>query len=205
MTSSARPSTFLLLLLVVVLGSATTVHAQPSASTPAAPAEDAAGRAHFQQGQALMARSDYAGAYREFDAGYKAHPRPAFLFNMGEAARAMRDPVAARAAYERFLAVEPSGALATSARQRLAELGPAPQPAPPGRVPTPSEAAATIGAAPIRPVVARPEPAPESRPMWKKWPFWAAVGGVIATGVVVGMVATRDGGPSCEASCLDVR
>src|SRR5262245_40837443 len=79
-------------------------------------------KAHYEHGKALAAAGRLAEAYVEFEAGYAAEPRPAFLFNMGETARGMGNAAAARSAYERYLAAEPTGPLADTARRRLAEL-----------------------------------------------------------------------------------
>src|SRR5262252_7783318 len=88
----------------------------------AQPAETA--KAHYEHGKALAAAGRLAEAYLEFEAGYAAEPRPAFLFNMGETARGMGNATAA-----------PTGPLADTARRRLAELGiaqPPPRSASPG-------------------------------------------------------------------------
>src|SRR5690606_11821719 len=69
-------------------------------------------------------------AYDEFARGYAASGRPAFLFNMAEAARAMGEVEKARADYERYLREDPDGQYAALAARRLAEL-PAPPPPPP--------------------------------------------------------------------------
>ena len=190
------------------------------------PAGDAAAKAHFERGKTLAASARFADAYQAFEAAFQASSRPAFLFNMGEAARAMPDVVRARAAYERFLAVEPTGTLADTARRRLAELGvpPTPRTARPPVTTRPAittepaqEAKPAVTIASPRDVVAhRAEPAPsvtamephpprgESRPLWKKWPFWAAVGGVVVTAVVVGLVVRSDDA-TCGAGCIDLR
>lgn len=193
--------------LIVLLITASAAHAQP-----ASPEVDA--RTHFDQGQRFTAAGNYAAAYREFEAGYRANPRPAFLFNMGEAARALGDSAKARAAYEQFLVVESTGDLADTARQRLIVLGAAPPiaeshpPAPPPvsappTLPAPHEVAAKIEASPTR-VVRTAQPNDE-RPVWKKWPLWAAIGGAVLTGIAIGVVVTREESPSCGAACIDFR
>lgn len=68
------------------------------------------------------------------------------------------------------------------------------------------------------PSATRPQPAPdglpperfsaehadaEDRPLWKKWPFWAVVGGVVAGGVVV-FAVTRDHGTTCGPGCSEI-
>jgi len=169
----------------------------------AQPADDVA-RTHFERGKQLAASGKFADAYREFEAGYTATPRPAFLFNMGEAARGMGDVAKAREAYQKFLAAEPGGSVADTARQRLAELDRGAQPAPAQKLPTPSEAAqqhaSTTSAA------AQPVPAPrEGKPLWKKWPLWAAVGGAVVTGAVIAAVSLNKSEPSCGEGCIDLR
>jgi uncharacterized membrane protein YdcZ (DUF606 family) len=42
----------------------------------------------------------------------------------------------------------------------------------------------------------------EPAPLWKKWPFWAAVGGVVAGGAIV-FVATRKTAV-CGAGCTEL-
>ena len=128
----------------------------------------------------------------------------------------MNDVPKARAAYERFLAAEPNGAIADTARKRLGELPPnpvGPQPAvpttttttPPTTAPTPAEAAQqhenAMASRPMQPLPMQPE----DKPIWKKWPFWAAVGGAVVTTVVIVAVASSGGGPSCGAGCIDLR
>ena len=198
--------------------------AKPSASS------DSVGRAHFQRGQKLSASGQYAAAYREFAAGYAATKRPLFLFNMAEAARADGDTAKARDAYQEFLRADPKSALAATARTRLAEIDPSATRPDEPRVPQSSpESAPSISTAPppgpptepvpfMPPSVTRPQPAPdglpperfsteragaEDRPLWKKWPFWAVVGGVVAGGVVV-FAVTRDHGTACGPGCSEI-
>lgn len=172
-------------------------------------ANDQQARAHFQRGQELANQGKYPQAYLEFEAGYRQSHRPLFLFNLGEAARAFGDSGRARAAYQRYLEEDPGGPMVTSAQARLTDLGPGP--------------ATDLGlskkdedrssAAPPPPTVltlppdrfTREEPRHESRPLWKKWPFWAAVGGVVAGGVAV-YALTRDTS-ACGDGCtlIDLR
>src|SRR5262245_2148573 len=119
MTSLYRVLAVLLLLSLVFAPRGSSAQPADSKSTAAA---DAVGRIHFQRGQRLSASGNYAGAYREFAAGYAATKRPLFLFNMGEAARASDEVAKARESYLEFLRVDPNSALAATARTRLAEL-----------------------------------------------------------------------------------
>lgn len=182
--------------------------ASKDASNASKDANDQQARAHFQRGQELANQGKYPQAYLEFEAGYRQSHRPLFLFNLGEAARAFGDSGRARAAYQRYLEEDPSGPMVTSAQARLTDLGPGP--------------ATDLGlskkdedrssAAPLPTVLTLPpdrftkeEPRHESRPLWKKWPFWAAVGGVVAGGVAV-YALTRDTS-ACGDGCtlIDLR
>jgi tetratricopeptide (TPR) repeat protein len=189
---------------LVLIAAPVDARAQPGKSAAAA---EASGRAHFQRGQRLSARGDYAGAYREFSAGYDVTHRPLFLFNMAEAARANGDADKAREAYHEFLRVDPNNALAATAQARLTELEPQPPPSEP--IAPPAQPALPLLPPAMAPPVAHgdgvalpagPGERDEARPLWKRWPFWAVVaGGVVAGGAIV-FVVRRDGGP-CGADC----
>jgi tetratricopeptide (TPR) repeat protein len=181
-------------------------------------AADAAGRAHFQRGQRLTTQGDHAGAYREFEAGYAATGRPLFLFNMAESARAMGDADKARDNYQAFLQLDPTSALAATAKARLADLPPPagkPAPGDAGAVPLlppsatpPVSGTATPSSAgqPLPPLVAQDRGGHD--PIWHKWPFWAVVAGTaVAAGVVVYAVERKTGNtndPACGAGCTTI-
>ncbi len=166
-------------------------------------------RAHFQRGQELANQGKYPQAYLEFEAGYRQSHRPLFLFNLGEAARAFGDSGRARAAYQRYLEEDAGGPMVSSAQARLTDLGPGPA----TDLGLSKKDEEKSSAAPPAPTVltlppdrfAKDEPKRESRPLWKKWPFWAAVGGVVAGGVTV-YALTRDTS-ACGDGCtlIDLR
>ena len=213
-------------LVLLSLAIAAPAAAQPDRSPPTA-ATSAADRAkqHFENARTHAQAKRYAAAYDEFAAGYALAPRPLFLFNMGEMARALgqRDP--AREHYERYLPAEPDGAFAATASQRLAELSPQPAPAP---APVPAPAAAPAPApAPVAAVQPARVPAPSTitslprattttstnysldgtgsqRPLTQRPAFWGGVGAAVLAGTVVLYAATRDG-DSCTGNCIDLR
>jgi tetratricopeptide (TPR) repeat protein len=195
-----KPACVSLLVLTLLLAPGRS-SADPTDKKAAAAAE-ASGRAHFQRGQRLSASGDYGAAYREFAAGYALTERPLFLFNMGEAARASGDIAKARESYRAFLRADPDNTLVATAQQRLDDLDrlapPAPVLLPPvAPVVVPSPSPIETAPAPLAAV----EPAPEGRPIWKKWPFWAVVvGGAIAGGAVVYTVSRDDSDP-CAGGC----
>src|SRR5687768_2091576 len=90
--------------------------------------EDARGR--FAAGQALVAEGRFEEAYAAFEAGHALSDRPLFLFNMAECALHAGRQSDARRDYERYVAAAPEGSMAQTARERLAELAPAPPPLP---------------------------------------------------------------------------
>jgi hypothetical protein len=77
-----------------------------------------------------------------------------------------------------------------------AEAGAVPPPhrvTPPSSAGAPSAAGSQLGDSPE---------ATESTAIWKQWPLWAVVGGVVAGSVVL-YAATRDGG-LCGGGCTEI-
>src|SRR5439155_4277056 len=58
---------------------------------------------HFKNGSDHYAAGDYAVALGEFEAGYAAHPSPAFLVNIGQCLRKLDRLDEAAMAFRRFL------------------------------------------------------------------------------------------------------
>jgi tetratricopeptide (TPR) repeat protein len=105
-------------------------------------------RAHFEIGNGMYRLGDYAGALREFAAGYELTRKPGFLINLGQTYRKLHDPVRAREMYQQYLAeTPPDDPARAQAKQVLADLdkelaeqpAPSPSPAPP-EVSAPPEA-----------------------------------------------------------------
>lgn len=218
-------SVCVLFLSVFVLAAAPrSVSAQPD-SKPTAAAE-ASAREHYQRGQRLSARGEYAAAYREFAAGYALTERPLFLFNMAEAARANGELARARENYQQFLRIDPKNAMAPTAQARLVELSRPPVgPPAPGTPPPDSGAPAPFGPSPEQPRLfpppatattgpdapvattpertAPPSAAPTPTPMWRRLPFWAAVGGTVLISGAILIAATRDN-DVCGSGCSEI-
>jgi hypothetical protein len=193
----------------------TASYAQPAAPKPApspqdngseSKAADEQARAHFQRGQELANQGKYPQAYLEFEAGYRQSHRPLFLFNLGESARAFGDAARARAAYQRYLEEDPAGPMVASARARLTDLGPGPTIdlglAKKSDQTTPSARPAQPNPLTLPPDRFVTHPVEGPRPLWKKWPFWAAVGGVVVGGVAI-YAFTRDRS-ACGDGCTVV-
>jgi len=85
-------------------------------------ADPDAARAHFDRGQELVRAGDYRQARDEFSQSFELSAHPAFLFNMAECSRKLGETAAARAQYERYIALELDLKLRAIARDRLAGL-----------------------------------------------------------------------------------
>jgi len=171
---------------------------------------DAQARTHFKNGRAHYQRGQYAQALAEFQAGFDLSGRPVFLFNMGECARLAGDTGQARALYRRYLEAAPAGELAASARARLEALGPEPIP-PPTAPPPPIIETQLPAPAPqppppvlIAPVVDRPATG-QRRPLYRRWPFWAIVGGIVVGGSLAAYALTRSGDDCASCPVVDLR
>lgn len=160
----------------------------------------AASRKHYEAGKQFYQNSDYTSALREFSAGYRLDPRPAFLINLGQCYRKLNQLVRARDMYQRYLNVA-----ATDATQRtriqaiVAELDgliaehlaqvEAPSAAD-ALIPRPAQAS-TVKPTAITPTPApaptdvAPQPVAQKKPIYKKWWFWTTL--VLSAGAVAGI------------------
>jgi hypothetical protein len=200
---------------------ATTVSPALASAQPDEASQQA--REHFRRGQTLTAEGHWQAAYREFRDGYALSHRPLFLFNMAECARQGDQGPRAAELYERYLAEDPDGSMATNARARLYEL----QQASEGGQSTPSERAGVGAARTARPVptpaetarqgaLADPQPDlvstssnadDDDSSLLESWPFWAGVGAVVVAGTVTAIVLASSGGggdagSACTGDCV---
>lgn len=168
------------------------------ASAPTQSVEIAAAKEHYARGQHFVEKKEYLHALAEFSAGYELTARPAFLFNMAECARLLGDKPKARSLYQRYLDEAPEGALVVDARRRLEELSLV---KPMGILVVKDSGAPKPG---VTNLESSTKPtAPQAKPIWSKWPFWAAVGAVVVTGTVVGVVVTNKS-DSCGPMCTSI-
>jgi tetratricopeptide (TPR) repeat protein len=179
-------------------------------------AEDAeAGRRLFKKGQDLLQANDYRAAAHAFEAGYAAAPRVGFLLNIGNCYRKLGELSRAREFYWRFLdaapkehpsrpavmdylrameQIEADGVSVDAASGAHAAHAPPAtvRPAAKAKVPawTPPDATAPgLTVIEERPI--------EKPPLYKRWWFWTALGGVVAAGATA-FVLTRPA--SCGAT-----
>lgn len=166
-------------------------------------------REHYRKGTAAYNLGHYAEAAREYEATYELTLDPAALFNTAQAYRLSGETQKAIAAYKGYLRAAPQGSQREVAQQKLDELtragtspGPAPAPLAPGApapppmapaaiAPAGGEATAALAAPPpaaaATTLVQAPPPAAE-RPLYERWPFWAAAGVVVVAAVLIGVV-----------------
>lgn len=178
-------------------------------------------RAHFQQGDTYFKLEKYANALQEFEQAYLAKQDPSFLYNIAQCHRLMGNRAEAIRFYKRYLNDAPAAANRPVAEKHIRDLESAlgaeeltgahvaPGPAAPGgeqpAMPPPRPAQApppvALDARPPPPsdaMLTSPPPAltqSDDRPIYTKWWFWTAVGGVVVTGLLVALWLNRD--PSC--------
>jgi hypothetical protein len=180
---------------------------------------EAQAKAHFEKGHRLSDERRYLEAEKEFAAGYQLTKKPLFLFNMGECARMGGNATDARKNYEQYLAEDPHGKLAETARQRLAQLpaerretpqtAPVAAPAPPPPTKTVAVSEPAPPAAESRAdLVSSSTQEPEKKPLWKRPGLWIGVGAAVVVIAVAGGVggwAASRGADGCSGSCVDLR
>ena len=178
-------------------------------------------RAHFQQGDTYFKLEKYANALQEFEQAYLAKQDPSFLYNIAQCHRLMGNRAEAIRFYKRYLNDAPAAANRPVAEKHIRDLESAlgaeeltgahvaPGPGAPGgerpAMPPPAPAQApppvALDARPPPPsdaMLTSPPPAlseSDNRPIYAKWWFWTAVGGVVVTGLLVALWLNRD--PSC--------
>lgn len=188
-----------------------TVTAGPVTTTPPPPSQsprdqldaERESRARYAVGETAFKAGRYLQAVVEFEAGFAAVPKPGFLLNIGHAYRRLGDLHKARAAYKKFLLVDPTSnlhddvlslvgeldsALADDDRaDRLAAQAIAATLVPPPLDSHAGHAGVNLGA-PARSAI--PSSENTRRPFYRRAWFWVAVGAV-AIGTGVGIYAMQ--------------
>jgi hypothetical protein len=196
------------------------------AQSGAAPGE---AKRHFERGLRLYDGHSYEEAIVELRASYQIDPRPEILYALGQAQRMNHQCREAIVSYEAYLRTGPGVRQEAATRDQIelcraelaGETGASDRTAPTPPVPTPAPVAApqaagapiatAMPAAPAGPVPASvdairaaPVPATEqqSAPLYRRWWFWALVGGGVAAGLAMAASAgafTRTMEPACPA------
>ena len=175
--------------------------------------------AHVRKATAAYNLGKYADAAKEYEAAYEQTLDPNLLFNIAQAYRLAGDREKAITAYRSFVRSAPQSEQRRLAESKMRELegqrpaaplatgsapvaepapsAPAPTPAPLPMAPVtpPSQDTPVLGsAAPATPLAAAElvtAPNPQPARFYERWPFWTAVGAVVAGGVVLGIVLSR--------------
>jgi hypothetical protein len=195
-----------------------------SPARAADPAIDQA-KAHVRAATAAYNLGHYDEAAREYEAAYRQTLDPNLLFNIGQSYRLAGDRDKAIIAYRSFLRSGPRSEQRGLAESKLRDLeqqdvtptpardippavAPAttavPAAAVPALAPTASPTAAGMDPSPSQPAgvavlePSPPEPRSEPSPVYKRWPFWTAVGAVVVGGVVLAVVLSRGGSSNLD-------
>jgi tetratricopeptide (TPR) repeat protein len=90
---------------------------------PAARAEDQAeGKRRFVRGQELYTEGRFLDAAKEFEVGYAAAPRPAFLLNIGHCYRRAGQLERAKSYYEKLLQTDPQSGQRAEVEEHLRNI-----------------------------------------------------------------------------------
>jgi tetratricopeptide (TPR) repeat protein len=159
------------------------------------PSPEELARRHHERGTTFYNLGQFEDAISEFRKGYEQKGDPLFLLNIGEAYRQLGAHEKALFFYRRYLSTMPDAPNRAEIDDKVAVLqrlvdaqqrarAPAsPPPLPPGMSQAPS-----LG--PSELLVAAHPPPPPAGPFWQRWWFWAGVGGVVAGGIAVGLLAS---------------
>jgi tetratricopeptide (TPR) repeat protein len=173
----------------MLLGAAGVGHAKSDDS------EKAEAKKHFQRGLARYNLTEYKEAAIEFQAAYRLHPDPVFLYNLAQSYRLSNQPEEALRFYKTYLRAEPRATNRREVEGRISDLErqiatappPKPEPTPPPKPEPPPNLTAPAAIEPASTtVVATSKPAPARTPVYKKWWLWTVVGVVVA-GAAVGI------------------
>lgn len=178
------------------------------------------GKDHYRKGTAAYNLGNYSDAAREYELSYRATLDPALLFNVAQAYRLAGDKRRALTAYKSYLRSAPDGDKRELADAKVHEIeaalnyddpfsgGPAAPTSKPAPTPAPESAPAhppvmeAVPPAPTAPLLvteasaSQPHP-PPSEALYRRWPFWAAVGVVVVA--VVGVIVAESGSSSPTA------
>ncbi|MDX2023021.1 MAG: hypothetical protein SF187_22495 [Deltaproteobacteria bacterium] len=156
------------------------------------PAERAAAKQAFIDGDNAFKNERYEDALAAFTHGYELSQKPRFLLNIAHTQRKLGRLRDALANYKQFLDSSPNDKDRALAEQMVAEVEPLVAKEDADRAMREREAQSAAIAEPA-PDVAAPgtdlqAAAPPPAPVYKRWYFWAGVGAVVAAGVVTAVV-----------------
>ena len=198
-----------LLVLAAALLSATAQAAPKRPPAPAAhdPKQEKVARAHFDRAEKAFNLGNFDAALAGYQAAYEALPLPAFLFNIAQCHRNLRNREQAVFFYQRYLSLAPDAPNRGVVQELIAEqkrLLEYEQPA------EPDDKRVDLNARPepTDPTVASLDERPaEDRGKWKKarWYLLGALGVALIGGVALLSVRRSGSLPTGELGAIDTR
>jgi tetratricopeptide (TPR) repeat protein len=152
-------------------------------------------RRHYERGTSLYNLGQFEEAIAEYRKGYEQKADPVFLLNIGESYRQLGAQEKALFFYKRYLSALPDAPNRPQVEEKVASLEQLVAAQQRARSPAPPEPLPPQLAAPGAPPLATSAPdlttaPPPVGPVWHRWWFWAAVGGVVAGGIAVGLLVS---------------
>jgi tetratricopeptide (TPR) repeat protein len=166
---------FLLLMMCLAI-------AMPSRSAFADDPATRSARRHFERGEKLFALGKFDEALEEYQTAFDDKPLPGFLYNIGQCYRNLGDLDQAIFSFKKYLKLDPEADNKEAVQRLIEDLE--------------DQKARGEGEK-----FTRKKRQAESKPVYKKWWFWTAVG-VVAVGGTVGVVAASSGGSGPPMSDL---
>ena len=159
-------------------------------SAPAAFADAAAdAKAQYERATAHFAVGEFAKAADEYQQAYTLKPDPALLYNAAQSFRLAGNNERALILYKNYVQLYPEQPNVDEVRGQIAKLkeAVAAQEKAKTNPPTSTVPVTPGSVAPSQSIAVAP-PVHRERPLYKKWWFWAIVGGVVAAGAVTAAV-----------------
>ena len=173
----------------------------------APPDSEADARKAFEEGQKYYNLGKFERAIELYEKAYELTPKAGLLFNIAQAHRLNKTYERARFFYQSFLRNMPDAVNRAEVEERIAEMTrlieaqpkepqPSVEPQPssspvPVMVPTPEVVARTV--VPESGPGVPEAPRDRSRPIYKKWWFWAGVSAVVIGATVVALTVPGGG------------
>jgi tetratricopeptide (TPR) repeat protein len=178
------------------------------------PSPEELARRHHERGTTFYNLGQFDEAIAEYRKGYEQKADPVFLLNIGEAYRQLGAHEKALFFYRRYLSVVPDAPNRAEIDQKvttLEQLVEAQQRArsPAAAAPLPPRLSGPPAPAALPPepdLTTRVPPAPAAAgPVWHRWWFWAGVGGLVASGIAVGLLVSSARQPKPPATDLGTK
>jgi len=163
-------------------------------------------REAFQRGNQHYALGEYQAALQEFKEAYRNFEEPTFLFNIGQCERQLEQRADAIRAYRMYLVNAPDAPNRDTVRALIERLERELADERAAKPTTPATVTVSPAPVPAAALPAKESPAVteihRSKPAYKRWWFWTAIGGVVVAGAAAGVAValTRPSTPTVNAT-----